>query len=83
LPAEFSGGVGVFAGEGVGQVDFAEAVLEVGLVEALDGLDLAAEGGDEGVGEDGDAVVFAFSIADDDGAVAEVYVFDTQAQAFH
>jgi hypothetical protein len=83
LPCGFAGGVGVFAGEGVGEVDFAEAVSEVGLVDALDGLDLALESGDEGVGEDGGAVVFALAIADDDGVAAEVYVFDAQSKAFH
>lgn len=83
LPDEFAGGVWVFAGEGVGKPDFAESVCEVGLVDALDGSDLALEVGDEGVGEDGDAVVFAFAVADDDLAVAEVYVFDAEADAFH
>lgn len=83
LPAGFAGGVGVFAGEGVGKVDFAKAVAEVGLVDAPDGLDLAFQFGDEGGGEDGGAVVFAFSVADDDGVVAEVYVFDAEAEAFH
>jgi len=83
LPDEFAGGVGVFAGEGVGKPDFAESVCEVGLVDALNGLDLTLEVGDEGVGEDGNAVIFAFAVADDDLAVAEVYVFDAQAEAFH
>nr|WP_288090700.1 hypothetical protein [Roseiflexus sp.] len=83
LPDEFAGGVRVFAGEGVGEVDFAESVAEVGLVDALDGLDLTLEVGDEGVGEDGDAVVFAFAVADDDLVVAKVDVFDAQAEAFH
>ena len=83
LPCGFAGGFGVFAGEGVGEVDFAESVAEVGLVEALDGLYLALEGGDEGVGEDGGAVVLPFSVADGDDAVAEVDVFDAQADAFH
>jgi hypothetical protein len=83
LPGEFTGGVGVFDGEGVGEVDFAESVCEVGLVDTLDDLDLGLEGRDEGIREDGDAVVFAFAIADDDGVVTKVYVFDAQAQAFH
>lgn len=83
LPAKFFGCIGVFAGEGVGEPDFAESICEVGLVDALDGLNLTLEVGDEGVGEDGDAVVFAFAVADNDLAVAEVYVFDTEADAFH
>lgn len=83
MPDEFAGGVWVFTGEGVGKPDFAESVCEVGLVDALDGSDLALEVGDEGVGEEGDAVVFAFAVADDDLVVAKVYVFDAEADAFH
>lgn len=83
LPCGFAGGIGVFAGEGVGEVDFAEAVPEVGLVDALDGFDLFLEGGDDGIGQDGGAVVFAFSVADDNLMVAEVYVFDAQSKTFH
>jgi len=83
LPDEFSGSVGVFAGKGVGQPDFAEAIAEVGLVDAADGLDLALEGGDEGIGQDGGAVVFAFAVADDDLMITKVYVLDAQAHAFH
>jgi len=83
LPESFAGGAGVFAGEGVGEANFAEAVSEVGLMDALDGLNLALEGGDEGIGEDGGAVVFAFAVTDNDLTTAEVYVLDAQAQAFH
>lgn len=83
LPDQFAGSVGVFAGEGVGEVNFAEAACEVGLVDALDGLYLPLEGWDEGFGEDGGAVVLSFSVADGDDAVAEVYVFDAEADAFH
>ena len=83
LPDGFAGGVGVFAGEGVGEVNFAEAIAEVGLVDALNGLYLPLEGWDEGIGEYGEAVVLAFAVADDDVAVAEVDIFDAEADAFH
>lgn len=52
-------------------------------MDALDGLYLPLEGGDEGVGEDGGAVVVAFAVSDEDLAVAEVYIFDAQADTFH
>lgn len=83
MPDEFGGGVGVFACEGVWQVDFAEAVFEVSLVDDFYSFYLQFEMGDERVWEDGEAVVFAFSVTDDDLAVAEVYVFDAEAEAFH
>jgi len=83
LPGGFAGGVGVFAGEGIGEPDLAESISQVGLVDALDGFDLPAQVGDEGGGQDGGAVVFAFSVADEDLAVAEVDVFDAQAHTFH
>ncbi len=83
LPGKFLGSVGVFPGQGIGQVDFAESVCEVGLVDTLDDLDLGLEGRDEGIREDGDAVVFAFAIADEDGVVAKINVFDAQAETFH
>ena len=44
---------------------------------------MQVEVGDERVWEDGEAVVFAFSVADDDLMVAEVYILDTEADAFH
>ena len=52
-------------------------------MDVLDGLDLALEGRDEGVGQDGGAVIFTFSIADDDLMIAEVNILDAQAHTFH
>lgn len=83
LPGQFFGGVGVFLGQGVGQVNFAEALGEVFLVNDADGFDLQAQGVAQAFGKGGNAVVLAFSITDDDLVVAEVDVFDAQAQAFH
>lgn len=81
LPTEFPGGIGVFAGEGGWQPDLAEAILEVRLVEVLHGLNLLLEGGDEALGEEGEVVVFILVVADEDLTVAEVEVFNAQAQA--
>lgn len=83
LPWGFAGGSGIFASEGVGEPNFAEAVSEVGLVDALDDLNLPLEGRDEGVREDGGTVILSLAITDDDLMVAEVYVFDAQAETFH
>ena len=83
LPGEFLGSVGVFPDQGVGEVDLAVAFLEVLLMDDGDGFDLFLESRDEGIWQDGDAVVFALAVADDDGMVAEVDIFDAQADAFH
>jgi hypothetical protein len=83
LPHVFFGGVGIFFGEGVGEVDFAIASFEILVVDEGDVFDLGLEGGDDGFREDGGAVVFTFAIADDDLAITEVNVFDAQAETFH
>lgn len=52
-------------------------------MKEADAFDLAAQVRDDGVGEGGDAVLFAFAIADGEGFVFKVDVFDAQAQTFH
>lgn len=64
-------------------MDFAKALFEVFLVDEGYGLEMQVEVGDERVWEDGEAVVFAFSIAHDDLMVAEVNILDAQAKTFH
>ncbi len=83
LPAEFASGVGVFFGQGVGEIDFAIAGGQVFLVQEADAFDLAAQVRDDGIGQGDKAVFFAFAIADGDGFVLEVEVFDPQTDAFH
>jgi len=80
LPGKFFGSVGVFPDQGVGQVDFAAAFSEILLMDEGDDFDLFLEGWYEGIRQDGDAVVFPFSIADEDGVVAKINVFDAQAE---
>ena len=73
----------IFSFEGVGQVDGAEAVGQVFFVQGFDVFEVALERLDNGIGKDGDAVVFAFTVAHDDGMVVKVYVFNAQAHTFH
>jgi len=82
LPGPFTGSVGVFVGEGVGQVDGSVAFFDVLLVNLLDAGQVFAQGRDEAFGEHGDAVFFAFAIANDDAVLFEVYILDAQTQAF-
>ena len=83
LPDPLFVGGGVFFFEGVGQVDRAESGIEVLLVKRFYFLEVLLEGGYDTLGEHGDTVVAAFAVVDDEGLVAEVEVFDAEAQAFH
>ncbi len=83
MPDEFARRVGVFARQGVRQPDFPEAVLKVGLMDLPNRLNLTLERRYERVGHDGDAVVFAFSVADDDLTISEIDIFDAEAETFH
>ena len=83
LPEPFFGGVGVFSGEGVGQVDFAVAGFEVLLMNVSNGFEVRLQMRDQRIGEHGEAVFFAFAVADDDLVVTEVNILDAQTQTFH
>lgn len=83
LPNPVALGVGVFFFKGVGEVYRAKAVCEVLAMGGLYLEDVLAQGGDEAVGEHGEAVVAAFAVADDDLVVVKVHIFDTQPETFH
>lgn len=76
MPGEF---IGVFFGQGVGEVNVTVAGGEVFFVEEADALDLTAQVGDDGFGEGDDAVFLVLAVADGDGTVFQVEVFDAQA----
>ena len=83
LPSPFMGGGRIFAGKSVGEVDFSKTLFEVFLVNERHALEVQVEVGDERVGEDGDAVVFAFSVADQNLIVAEVNILNSKPKTFH
>lgn len=83
VPAPFAIGVGIFSFERVGEVDGTIAARELFVVQSFDALEVFLEWRDERIGEDGDAVLFAFAIADDDRAISKINVFDAQAHTFH
>ena len=83
LPDPIFVSVFVFAFEGIGQVDGAKAFGEVFYVKGFDVAQVKAQRFNDGIREDGNAVIFAFAVADDDGVVVEVNVFDAQAHTFH
>jgi len=83
LPGPFAVGIGVFAVEGEGQVDGAVAFCQVALVQLSDHRQVGLQGFAELVGQHSHAVFHAFAVPDEDLALAEVQVFDAQAEAFH
>lgn len=83
LPCKVAAGIWVFVFEGGGEVDFATTGGKVLFVKDADAFDLAAKVRDDGIGQGGDAVLFAFAIADGQGFVLEIDILDAQAQTFH
>jgi len=83
LPGKFARRARVFQGEGVGEVDFSEAGFQVFAVKEAGTFDLALKAGDNGVGQQGNTVLFTFAIPNGDGLVFEVEVLYSQADAFH
>jgi hypothetical protein len=82
LPGPFAGSARVFASEGVGQGDVAGRALEVALVLSLDAPKVLAEGRDEAGRQDGQAILAALAVADEDLAAMKVHVLDAQPAAF-
>jgi len=81
LPGPFSAGVRVFAFQGEGEFDAAVALAQVVLVYLFDAAEVFLERGDDGAGQQGDAVFHAFAVADGDLNAGKVNVFDAQGEA--
>jgi hypothetical protein len=82
LPAELAIGVRILRRQGMGQMGAAVALLDIVPVEGPDAIDLLAQGFFQGAGQQGDAVLRALAVADDEMALAEVDVLDPEAEAF-
>jgi len=74
LPDPFAAGVGVFAVQGVGQINGAQVFGEILVMEALDALQMLLEGCNQAVGQHRDVVLLAFTIAHSDRAIGKVAV---------
>ena len=83
LPDQFGGGVWVFPLKGIREVNSSEAGGQVFFMKESDAFDLALKVRVDGVGHGGDAILFAFAIADYDGFVFEVDVFDAESDTLH
>ena len=66
-----------------GEIDKANAICEVFLVDGFYMVELKLEGPYERVGKDGQAVILALSIADHNLMVVKIDVLYTQAHRFH
>jgi hypothetical protein len=83
LPKPFAVSVWIFFLDGVGKVYRAKAVGEVLTMNALYITEVPMQGAGQAVGEHGDAVVTAFTIADNELVVFKIHIFDAQAKTFH
>lgn len=83
LPAPIAGGARVFSFQCEGEVNGAAAASEVLLMDEFNALQVHFEGSLKARGQEGNALAHAFAIADGYLVVAEVEVFDAQAECFH
>ncbi len=83
LPAPFRRGVGVFAGERIGQLHASIALREVALVEPLHPFEMVRQRPFGCLGQHGDPILEPFPVSDSDLILCEIEVVNPQAQAFH
>ena len=79
LPTPFAVGVGVFAFQGVGEIDGTVAAVQVMQMDQFDALEVLPEWFNEAFREHRDAVYFAFATAHGDLAIGKINVLDPQA----
>ena len=80
LPNPLAGGVGPFPQQGFRHVDVARAADEVLEVFFAEAVKVLLEALFEGSGQGDDAMSAALAIVDGDGALAEIEVFDAEAE---
>ena len=83
LPGPFLGGVGVLAGEGIGEEDVGLVGGEVLGVEEPHLREMLGQCLFQPPGEHGEAILLAFAVSNGDLVHFEINVFDPEAQALH
>ena len=76
-------GSGVFFVEREGHLNRPQACSEVFFVNGFCLDKMFAHGGDDAIGEHGDAVISAFSVIDNDAVIFKIDIFDAKTQTFH
>ena len=82
MPAEFAVGVGIFPGQRMRQLDFAEPVVKIVLVQSPYGFDLPLQVNDAAVGEHGNPVLVPLAVANHDVPFSKAHVFHSRSPAF-
>lgn len=83
LPARFAVGIRILAFERIREVDLAVAFLQILLVNGFHFLDMFLESWHYAFRERYGAVIFSFSVTDDNLAVGKINILDAQAKTFH
>jgi hypothetical protein len=78
LPGPFAIGIRVFIFERVGQVDCAESVFQVFLMNLFDAPEMFFKGEEQAFRQHGDAIFFAFAIPDGEALLFKINIFYTQ-----
>jgi len=73
----FPAGFGIFAFQGIGEVDAAVASGQVFFVYSFHMPEVLWQEGNDGLGEDGHPVFHAFGVSDNDLVLGEIEVFDS------
>ena len=82
LPAPFEGGIRIFSRKGMGQKDACASRRPIAFERRAACEQVPAQRDDELIGHGDDAVLGAFAVAYDDGAMAEIQVLHPHPDAF-
>ena len=82
LPDPFAIGKGIFSGMHIGEIDAPMAFFQVSLVQILDANKMFLQGGNHRLRQQGDPVLCAFAIANQDLPLCKVDVLNTQPNNF-
>jgi hypothetical protein len=83
LPGKFTIGVGIFSRQSAGQVNLSEPFCQILLVQLAGCFNLCPQSVDNDFRQNGNAVLFSFTVADHDLLQLKRDILHPQAQAIH
>jgi len=83
LPGGLPGRIGVFAGQGLGDVNLSETSLQVPVMEGLHRFDLGLEFVADVLGKNRGPVLTALATSDKDEVLTEIDILDAETDALH